>query len=458
VPQAVHPHLGVPLIREGRASADAATNASPFRFADPADLLRPASPEADYGLLWSTGTQRVLFRRPKIEKGSRQITSDETPLLADVFALSQAVGLFPPPLACLQIPFASSYALDVQGEGRLRLTLPSATFPAATLSGKPERELVASPTSRMYTDETDTRITVSIDPSAPVPWSYEQTGIAIVKDADGFSRLLTTRGSIRASAAQPPTFTLEPFEFGPALDPAKPFVPFLRHGCVSPKPGGGCDYPSPPLDQLYGEAEPSKVKFGGKFEGGIPLDVPFFFGKIKEAVVEVFVCPGIFEEFEITAAIQVLFFEGVVYFKFESEAQERKALPEAPPGTKKTIEAGRLQTLTFAVGVEAAGAIPLSAAAELEGKFFLGAGFKRQPGGTSVDLGLVYYAKLSLSLRDPLPDVFSAGVTLEGIAYLVRRGQDTVAVVEVTIALEVTCAFYGFEIELAEEKFDLLTF
>ena len=65
-PQAIDPDTGVPLVRHGPATAPPAPT-SPYLFADPADLLHHATPGADYGLVHATGTQSLLFPRPKLE-------------------------------------------------------------------------------------------------------------------------------------------------------------------------------------------------------------------------------------------------------------------------------------------------------------------------------------------------------------------------------------------------------
>src|SRR5262249_31939815 len=93
-PRPVDRDRGVPLIRAGVAGSPDPT--APYRRAAPADLLRPGPPAADYGLLHASGTQRVLFPRPKVETvGPRQgqISSTQPPLLADPYELAAATGL-----------------------------------------------------------------------------------------------------------------------------------------------------------------------------------------------------------------------------------------------------------------------------------------------------------------------------------------------------------------------------
>ena len=110
-PEAVDRDHGVPLIRAGTAAAPPPAG-SPYRFADPSDLLRPDAPSVDYGVVHATGTQRLLFPRPKLEPGAHALTSTRAPVLADPYALATATGPFPRIDACIPLPSAS-YALAI---------------------------------------------------------------------------------------------------------------------------------------------------------------------------------------------------------------------------------------------------------------------------------------------------------------------------------------------------------
>ena len=92
--ETVEPGVGIPLVR---------ANTGTFRWADPADLLLAGNPASDYGFLFSSRMQRILFSRPKILDGATKITSTLPPLLADPYSLLKAPGLFP--AAGQAIPF-----------------------------------------------------------------------------------------------------------------------------------------------------------------------------------------------------------------------------------------------------------------------------------------------------------------------------------------------------------------
>ena len=108
--EAVDPAAGIPLVK---------ANFGAFRWADPADLLLP-NPASDYGFLFSSRMQRILFARPKIEEGAATITGGLPPLLADPYSLLKAPGLFP--AASQAIPFdLPNWALE-SAAGKLQLT------------------------------------------------------------------------------------------------------------------------------------------------------------------------------------------------------------------------------------------------------------------------------------------------------------------------------------------------
>lgn len=88
--------LGVPLVRRNNASSRS-PNRYPFRWADPGDLFASPSdpPQADYALLFTGVSQRILYRRPTVGPNDADITSTLAPLLADPYTMLRSGGLFP---------------------------------------------------------------------------------------------------------------------------------------------------------------------------------------------------------------------------------------------------------------------------------------------------------------------------------------------------------------------------
>lgn len=131
---------GAPLIREGGIRYLPGTvvaagqmlrpaAAGPYRFADAGDLFAGAFPKRDYGFLQTVATHAFLFRRPRIAAGETIITSDLTPLFADIYARGTSESLFPPTENAIELR-DRPYVLAVNpATGRFRLD-PTVSLPA----------------------------------------------------------------------------------------------------------------------------------------------------------------------------------------------------------------------------------------------------------------------------------------------------------------------------------------
>ena len=432
--QALGRDSGVPLVREGIAGLDDASNANPYRFADPADLLQPDQAPADYGWLWSTGTQRILFARPKIAKGAKAITSDRKPLLANSFAIINSAGVFPSALSCLEIPF-SNYSLEIAGEGGLRLVLPSSDFAAVRVAGGVERDLGNSATTRFYVDYTNTRIILSLDSTSVQSWSYEQNGLAIVNESDG-ARVKTSRGSIFANSSVAPRFILLSEEFGEALDQAKPIMPLFSSSSLAGLiPSGGATVP---FDASA--AKEATVKAGIKVGIGIPENLPLIIGTtLGGGFIELTTNLHSFFSLEVVAPILVMeVFHGSVRFKYEAEA-----LKQPLPGSSFNVASGTKKSLILAVGAFAEGDFPLSVF-QLNFKVFFGLGFihENKPGEKSVSVAAFFSAQGSVEFPIGPITLAEAGLKVEGQGTIRSEGGDQVLELKGKIAFELTVALF----------------
>jgi hypothetical protein len=243
-PQPLDPDQGVPLIRQGAAASP--QPASPYRFMDPADLFRADSPQTEYSILHSTGTQRLLFPLPKIEaSGPFAITSPRAPVLADPYALATATGIFPRIDVCIPFPNAN-YQLLIGAEGHLRLQQQAPNFAAPTL----KRILRDSNTVRSIAYISDPHppefdpqsppqppslVTVSIDTAAAVPWSVTITRADLVIETKGREAHRIT-GTIVSAANIPTQLTDMHFFFGPVLDDVLKSLPLFRANKIPPSP------------------------------------------------------------------------------------------------------------------------------------------------------------------------------------------------------------------------------
>ena len=328
-PQALNPDFGVPLIREGESSVvlnPAYNNPNPLRFADPADLLRSNNPASDYGLLFSTDTQRLLFPRPKIETGSRKITSTKPPLLADMYSLMTAVGIFPKASNCIPVP-TSNYALEIQAGGGFKLVLPFADnkFPVTPFTLT--RNLTNSPPVKTYAEYADdqgkqTEVTIKIDSLASPVWSLKMSPVSVVLDYDPFDKLMRTVGTVEGQSGVPTQLSNPSIVYGSVLSPIQEIITILKDfGLPIPMPlvmsNAGSDnkkyklttslsFKKKGIDTGFGKLN---LKFVSKFKVGLgrqsALD-PFYIkfvakasGDIQQAIIPKLVYGGGLLELEI---------------------------------------------------------------------------------------------------------------------------------------------------------------
>ena len=182
----VDAHAGAPVIRANGTTA--------YRFADPADLLDEASPAAEYGLLYAGQTHRVLFPRPKVEPGQPAFVGAATPLVADPYAMLDAVGPFPKASACLPADTAS-WTLQAAPAG---LTMPG------PLGIKPisDRTLADTTAWSLRSQCTSAAMRLLIDPAVPVQlgdpatWPIQMPDVATVLNVPAFGDLLSVSNNM----------------------------------------------------------------------------------------------------------------------------------------------------------------------------------------------------------------------------------------------------------------------
>lgn len=125
---------GVPIIRRYKVSYPTNTDTftkpplsgstGDYRFAEPADLLKPNNPDDEYALIQTTPTHAFLFPRPYMKAGgSSQLRTTVKPALADILARSTSKSAFPPPENTIELP-AGSRHLNVSSSGKLALSAP----------------------------------------------------------------------------------------------------------------------------------------------------------------------------------------------------------------------------------------------------------------------------------------------------------------------------------------------
>jgi hypothetical protein len=248
-PENVDAIRGVPLIQQN-ATSTAVSATQPYRFADPADLLLTDTPATDYGILFSTSANRVLFLRPQLKPFAPfQISSTVTPLLADMFALSTSTGPFPPLKNCIPITDpAWNIAISTSGQLKLQLSAPSfqTTSLRRVLRDNPNLRSVAY-TSDEQTPPQPSTVTLAID-SASSSWACKITNLSLAMKTADYGEVLRVVGSMDSSSASPPSFSTPKLIFGPKLGAVTKLVSFLQDFGLMP-----------PLDLAFGSVQGSEL-------------------------------------------------------------------------------------------------------------------------------------------------------------------------------------------------------
>jgi hypothetical protein len=210
-PAALAQGTGVPLIRAGAAGA-ALPPASPYRFADPADLSQPANPGRDYAVLHAMGTQRALYPRPVIEATDpTRITSTQPGTIADPYSLGTAIGPYPAPDKTVPFPTAS-WALAVSADGNYKLSLPS-PFPA----GVGRRTLSQAGSVSGDVDYTAAQLSYTVDTSQPAGWQFRADGIVKIMNTTSLGDVVQLGANIVSSAGATTQFEQPSLLLGGAL-------------------------------------------------------------------------------------------------------------------------------------------------------------------------------------------------------------------------------------------------
>ncbi len=214
----------LPIIREGKLNT---VPTQPYRFADPTDILVAASPKTDYALLHSTGSQKILYLRPTIQRDDTGIKSTFQPFFADAFTILNSKGIFP----ALNTAFplgAGGTNLQILGNGKLKLTSGGNFIPP----GGYTRDLLKNGSSRIYIDYsnlsgTQSNIDVSFDSDAAKPWTAHTKNVSIVVDLLLFKGLINVTTDFISEAGKRTEMINPKLKFASILQPIIDFLSFL---------------------------------------------------------------------------------------------------------------------------------------------------------------------------------------------------------------------------------------
>ena len=274
----VDPRYGLPVVRRpGQACT----------FRDPADArLVRNRPAAEYGLLMSTPTSRVLFPKPSVDPAQPGRLRSAPPLMADPSCLVQGSGAFP--RAALALQAKEPGLFDVSAANAWRLTQPDFTFvpplPGVASGGgwDLQRHFVADAITGLVPP-----FKLQIDSAVPaLPWQLLQPPDEFKLDIAPFGTLLTIQSNFKALSSGDAGLPSPTLLFGPALEALQEIVNALRAFIDLPfdvdvhvTAGQG---PSPSfavrlnLKFRIGDGPDGRIDIGiGKFYGEFELDGTF---------------------------------------------------------------------------------------------------------------------------------------------------------------------------------------
>ncbi len=254
---ALNPAEAVPVIRNGLlniVTGIIAFNNSSHSLGDPAEIDKyafgaAAPPALQYSFLQTTGTQKLLFRRPSFFTGIQKI-STMVPDLADAFRLLNCNTIFPNLSKTLSLP-ANVPGLNITGDGS-GLKFDETLFQGPeNLNNFTPPQLINDPAAQTYKliDETDFQVFISYSSEKKSPsvfqvdlssdaideavdgqrkkWQTVNKDVAIIVNLGSLKPLLTLRGQFRSEAGKDPVFENPECVLGDELQAVKDILGVL---------------------------------------------------------------------------------------------------------------------------------------------------------------------------------------------------------------------------------------
>jgi hypothetical protein len=211
-------------VEEGQSVPVIKTNGSGnFRIANPADIVQAAS-KINFGILQSTGTQKLLFDIPQFANGVSKLLSDET-YFADAYKLLNSKGVFPNIANALGLTNAEK-EVDILGEGLMKmadrtLDLNSLLPPTFQYPFIDEPGILKIYAEYKSTGGDGGKLKLGIDSAAALAdrWKAALSNIRIVVDLGPFDHLMWVDGNFNASNGVAPKYDKPNLQFGPVLQP-----------------------------------------------------------------------------------------------------------------------------------------------------------------------------------------------------------------------------------------------
>lgn len=214
----------VPLIKHNASTR--------FRIAHPADVENAATSKTNFGVLQSTGTQKLLFDIPQFEQNAvqKKMLSSQT-YFADAYKLLNSKGVFPNVANALALTNAEK-EVEILGEGLMKMaerdinlnTLLPPNYEYAFVNEPGILKIYAQYKS---TNNMGGNLKLGIDSAAALAdkWKAALSNIRVIVDLGPFKELCWVDGNFNAASGLSAKYDRPNLQFGPML---KPVVDILR--------------------------------------------------------------------------------------------------------------------------------------------------------------------------------------------------------------------------------------
>jgi hypothetical protein len=213
----LEPGLSVPLIKpNGQLN---------FRIGHPADAVVSGSSKLHFGVLQSTGTQKLLFDVPQFTPHQAALHSAQT-YYADAYKLLNSKGVFPNVANALGLT-AAERTLDIVGEGLMKLAERQLHLDQLLPANYKYAFIDEPGILKVYAEyETQAggagKLVLGIDSTAAAladRWKAAMANMRIVVDLGPFQRLMWVDGNFNAGSGLAPQVAAPHLQFGPVLQP-----------------------------------------------------------------------------------------------------------------------------------------------------------------------------------------------------------------------------------------------
>ena len=202
-----------------------------FRVADPRDVVKSSS-NSNFGIVQSTGTQKLLFDIPQFTPNEQKLKSSQT-YFADAYKLLNSKGVFPNVANALPLTNLEK-EIEILGEGLMKmadrnLNLSSLQPPNFQYPFVNEPGILKIYAEYQSSGGAPGDLKLGINSAAALEdkWKAELSNIRIVVDLGPFERLMWVDGNFNASSGASTKYDKPNLQFGPVLQTVKDILQIL---------------------------------------------------------------------------------------------------------------------------------------------------------------------------------------------------------------------------------------